>query len=134
MQTIDRNGLDEFTLAYIEAMLWSTNDESTPDGGEPFDANYCVDDLDDELLANIVADCNAFRAEFPNKFLVRACLGRYNPIEQAGHDFWLTRAGHGCGFWETSDWREAAGKRMTAYCKEVGETYIYLGDDGKIYA
>lgn len=28
---------DAFTSAYIECALWSTNDESTPQGGEPLE-------------------------------------------------------------------------------------------------
>ena len=127
-----RHRLDAFVLSYIEAMLWSTNDESDESGGEPFDANYSVDDIDDDLLVKIVADCSAFRAKFGDDYLIANCLGRYDPIEQAGHDFWLTRAGHGCGFWETSDWKPAAGKRMTAYCEKVGEFYIFAGDNGKV--
>jgi hypothetical protein len=129
---VDRENLDLFALSYVEAMLWSTNDESDESGGDPMDSNYSVDDLDPDLIAEIVTDCAAFRAKFDDAFLRAACLGRYDAIEQAGHDFWLTRAGHGCGFWETSDWKEEAGAAMTAYCEEVGECYICIGDNGKV--
>ena len=42
--------LDAFTLAYIEAALWSSNDDSTPQGGEPLDANYGIKDIDPDTL------------------------------------------------------------------------------------
>jgi hypothetical protein len=139
-ELFDHNGeftamkLDNFTLAYIEAMLWSTNDESDESGGDPMDSNYSVDDIADSFLADIVADCAAFRREFSDEFIRAACLTRIDPIEQAGHDFWLTRAGHGVGFWETSDWSEEAGEAMTSYSTNAGEVWPYVGDDGKIYS
>ncbi len=52
--------------------------------------------------------------------------------EAAGHDFWLTRNGHGAGFWD-GDWPEPAATRLTASSKKYGEFNLYLGDDGKIY-
>ena len=36
--------LDDFTLAYIECALWASNDDSTPQGGDPLDSNYGIDD------------------------------------------------------------------------------------------
>lgn len=126
--SLNANNLDEFTRAYIGAMLWAENDES----GEPLDSNYSTEDIAAEFLAEIVADCAAFRAKFSDGFITDAYLGR-NAIRQAGHDFWLNRVGHGCGFWETSDWTQESGDAMDAYCKSVGEVYPYVGDDGKIY-
>ena len=44
--------MDDFTLAYIEAALWSTNDQSNEQGGEPLDKNYTIDDIDAAALAS----------------------------------------------------------------------------------
>ena len=55
--------LDDFTLAYIEAALWSSNDDSTPQGGEPLDANYGIDDIDPDTLAAMIEDCRRFQEE-----------------------------------------------------------------------
>ena len=49
----------------------------------------------------------------------------------AGHDFWFTGCGHGCGFWD-GDWPEA-GNRLTEACKKYPEVGLYVGDDGLIY-
>jgi hypothetical protein len=122
--------LDKFTLAYIEAALWSTNDESTPRGGEPLDANYSIDDIAPVTLATMVADCKEFQ---------RVCgVPSYNnPLwsnaELAGHDFWLTRNGHGSGFWD-GDLPEDVSDRLTAASHEYGEFDLYVGDDGAIHA
>src|SRR5947207_1530025 len=55
--------LDTFTASYLEAALWSTMDESTPEGGEPMDANFGLTDLSPETLERIKADCAAFQTQ-----------------------------------------------------------------------
>lgn len=115
---LNLNDLDAFTRAYMECALWSTNDESTPEGGEPMDANYAITDIADETVSVMRADCDKFQAE--NAKDIR---GRDS---QAGHDFWLTRNGHGAGFWETPDWPKWAGKRLTAAAKAFGEFDLFV--------
>lgn len=116
--------MDEFTRQYIETALWSTNDESTPAGGVPMDANYDADDIHPDTLARMKADCAAFQAAHADDI---AC----DP-SQAGHDFWLTRNGHGAGFWD-GDWPEEVGGRLTTASKEAGTYNLLVGDDGMIH-
>jgi len=126
--------LDEFTLAYIECALWSTNDESTPAGGEPLDTNYAVDSLTPETLESIAADCKRFQEENADDIAAGPDHPEYTAAaERAGHDFWLTRNGHGAGFWD-GDWGDELGERLTAACKKYGEVNLYVGDDGLIYS
>lgn len=47
--------------------------------------------------------------------------------EQIGHDFWLTRNGHGAGFWDR-DLGEI-GEKLTAICKEFVAVNVF--DDEK---
>ncbi len=120
--------LDAFTRAYIEAALWSTNDESDERGGEPMDANYDIYDIEPDTLAKLAADCAKFQAENA------ADLALYNhpqwtAAELGGHDFWLTRNGHGCGFWDRNDCLpEDAGQRLTDAAHAYGEVYLEVGD------
>lgn len=99
--------LDEFTRAYIEAALWSSSD--TRPGEEeprPLDDGLSVDDFAQETLDAMIADCAKFQADNATDIStgsVRGSNGDYSDVERAGHDFWLTRAGHGCGFWD-GDW------------------------------
>jgi hypothetical protein len=53
-------------------------------------------------------------------------------VTHAAHDFWLTRNGHGAGFWD-GDWPDEVGRKLTALSKEFGEQWHYVGDDGLIY-
>jgi len=123
--------LDNFTLAYIEAALWSSTDESTEDGGEPLDKNYDLDDIADETLAKIIKDCKEFQEKYADLLDCEPST-RYPKDEQAGHDFWLTRNGHGCGFWD-GDWPEPQATKLTEASKKFGECWLYVGDDNLIY-
>ena len=116
--------LDRFTLAYIECALWSSSDESTPSGGEPMDRNYSLSDISEETLQRMIEDCASLRSQ--------ADLTDY-PTENAGHDFWLTRNGHGAGFWENNFGTEAQCEELTALAKQFGAFDLYIGDDGEIH-
>lgn len=127
--------LDNFTLAYIECALWSTNDESDESGesgGVPLDENYSIDDLAPEALEAMIADCERFQKENAADIADGPDAPNYTASERAGYDFWLTRNGHGAGFWD-GDWEEEAGERLTAASEAFGEFYLYVGDDGLIY-
>lgn len=123
----------EFFQAYLDAALWASMDQSTPSGGRPLDDNYTVDDIHPDTRGKMEADCDRFWDECGHLIEAEgACLAG-GAAAQAGHDFWLTRNGHGAGFWETPDWREAEGEQLTAACKRFGECDLYVGDDGHIH-
>jgi len=115
---------DRFTRAYIACALWSTNDESDESGGVPLDDNYDPDDIDPATLACMFDDCARFQKENARD------IG--DDDEHAGYDFWLTRNGHGAGFWD-GDWPEDAGERLTKACDGYGTFDLYVGDNGVIY-
>ena len=126
--------LDAFTRAYVEAALWSTNDESDERGGEPLDKNYGVEDIAPETMELIVEDCADFQERFGRLIEdddPKVVHGEYDRWEKAGHDFWLTREGHGAGFWD-GDWPKH-GDELTEAAKSYGEFELYVGDDGAIY-
>lgn len=129
--------LDGFTQGYITAALWAETDESDPEtGGDPFDQNYSHADIATETLVQMVADCAKFqadnRADLEAAYPLIVTRGG-TPEEYAGHDFWLTRRGHGSGFWD-GDWPGEIGGRLTKASKAFRDCYLYVGDDGKIYA
>jgi hypothetical protein len=129
------HGLDAFIASYIETALWSSNDNSDPEtGGDPLDANYSADDLSDECRAAMERDCATFYAAHSATWRGAYAhpVGYYTDDEYAAHDFWLTRNGHGAGFWD-GDWSEPAAKVLTDASKAFGEVHLYVGDDGKIY-
>jgi hypothetical protein len=125
--------LDTFTEAYITTALWS----SVTDAGDPMDQDYSQSDISPEALAQIVADCQQFQTEHA-QLLSDAidagvkCGPDFDATGRAGHDFWLTRCGHGAGFWD-GDWAEPFGDQLTDAAKAFGECTLYVGDDGQLY-
>ena len=129
--------LDEFTRHYIICALWAENDQSDPEtGGNPLDDNYTIDNVAPECLEVMIADCSKFQMENVDDIAAwkepGAKHGGHSAEEMAGYDFWLTRNGHGAGFWD-GDWDEEVGKRLTTASDKFGCVNLIIGDDGKIY-
>lgn len=125
-QPVDYDALDSFTKAYIESALWS----STTDDDEPLDRNYDIDDIHHDTIKEMAKDCKQF--QFDNaKLLQQAYQNPAYTEANAGHDFWLTRNGHGAGFWDRG--LGTVGKLLTDASKGYGEYDLYVGDDGFIY-
>jgi hypothetical protein len=121
---------DEFTRGYIETALWSSTDESDPSGGEPMDKNYDIRDLAPSCLQAMTEDCAKFQAE--NAELLAAASEQDGQDDfRQGHDFWLTRCGHGAGYWD-GDY-PTTGDGLTEASKAFGNVDIYVGDDDMIY-
>jgi hypothetical protein len=119
--------LDSFTQGYVEAMFFT----STGDDGEAFAEGFS--DLAPETLARIIADCAKFQEGAAWLRAVNAAKGYDFPGEaDAGRDFWFTRNGHGCGFWD-GDWPEPHAEQLTDAARTFGYVDAYLGDDGKVY-
>ena len=129
--------LSAFVLAYIEAMLWVgmlCGDSDCNDCGSHGD-DYSVEDIAPDTMAEILRDCENFQASCGSAIDVWG-------TEQAGHDFYLTRNGHGAGFWDRTTCADASfsresvaklGKRLTDAAHVYGSFSLYVGDDGKLY-
>lgn len=111
---------DVFTEAYIRAALFSETDSE----GDALDANHDVHSIHPDTLAKMQRDCAAFQ---------EAHSGTTDDESQAGHDFWLTRNGHGAGFWDGA-WPEPLATELTNAARYFGECYLYIGDDGLIHS
>lgn len=114
-----------FLAAYLEALAFT---ERGPDSDIPPDA-----ELSPDALEQCRADCQLFwdvagdviRDAGPN-------LGRWPAPEMAGHDMWLTRNGHGAGFWD-GDWPDDTGQLLTDLARLMGEVDVCEGDDGRVH-
>jgi len=126
--------LDDFTLGYLEAALWASTDESDESGGLPLDRNYGIEDIADECLQAAIADCQRFQ-EQNYELLGEADYSRseYSDDEMAGHDFFLTRNGHGVGYWDREFSDDTVGDALTKAAEAFSEVDFYVGDDGLIY-
>jgi len=122
--------LNEMLRAYAVCALWSSTDEDC----EPLDKRYSVDDIAPETMQSMRADCEDF-AKSNHNDLIEYCVAmkrrEWSGEEMAGHDFWLTRNGHGAGFWDRG--LGAMGDRLTRAAKVYSSVDLYAGDDGLIY-
>ena len=83
---LTKNELD-FALSYFECMLWAD---------EPEGAGMDLSDLEPDYLRGQLFECIAFYLKY--EYVLSDEI-----IEQAGHDLWLSRQGHGAGFWDRGD-------------------------------
>ena len=114
--------LETVVQHYITALLWS---ETTDDG-------YPLDSTDYELSQAAIntaeGDCESFLetarydiAKLPDDWYTAA---------QLGHDFLLTRNGHGVGFWDRG--LGDLGQQLTAAAQSYGTIHAFINDDFKI--
>lgn len=129
----------------FEGDAWSAAYHLSFGPGEPDDAldkRYDIEHISHQGMMTILSDCKKFQSDnretlekaYADESIKVNSSGRYGGAASAGHDFWLTRNGHGCGFWD-GDWEGAEyyGDILTAASKKFKELKPYVGDDGKIY-
>lgn len=119
-----------FFDGYMTAALWSStygeNGENHMDDGKHH--------LAAEARIEMLKDCADFISFCENQQInpfPEYNKGEYSNEELSGHDFWLTRNGHGCGYWDRG--LGNMGKTLTGAAKTFGCCDLYLGDDGFIY-
>lgn len=119
--------LDEMVTAYIAASLWAglaeypaeeyaSTDPDHHSNPEPLEDFFSDADIAQSDRDQIVADCRDFAT-------ANAADLADMDAGQAGHDFYLTRNGHGAGFWDRG--LGALGERLTRACKPYGESALY---------
>ncbi len=130
------NELDKIVHAYQVCALWSSTDDD--EDCTPLDKNYGVEDIAPESTLQMIQDVADFvRANYTDYKLYVETMARQlenwdSAIEYFGHDFWLTRNGHGAGFWDRG--LKDLGDRLSNAAEVYGSVYLYVGDDGEIYS
>ncbi len=126
MNTQDKLHRDSFIKAFFACALWATNDNADPSGGEPLENNFSESDFDPMTKAKLTIDCQLFMD-------AQSVNITDHPAEDAGHDFFLSRNGHGAGFFEHEHGTKEQGNALQEAARSFGEASIYVGDDGKLY-
>tara|TARA_R110001606_G_scaffold47376_2_gene120582 strand:+ start:4577 stop:5317 length:741 start_codon:yes stop_codon:yes gene_type:complete len=107
---------DNFVTAYISAA-----EELADDEFEDGDIDW-----NPEALAQMEKDAETFYSKAEKLLQTLDADPR-----QHGYDFWLTRNGHGAGFWDRG--YGEAGDKLSAFAEKFGQVTVYKGDDGKAY-
>lgn len=132
--------MDEFTKAYVISALWLGVEYKHGDPRSDSDraSDFEPDDIEPETLKEMISDCADFLKA--NRATIDAAIATgevvygpdFGPMGRAGHDFWLTRNGHGAGFWD-GDWPEPMADTLSEAARECGEYSLMMGDAGGIY-
>ena len=125
MKTTTDTTLDNFTQAYLVCALWSENDDSDT----PLENNYHIEQLASVAMDTAKQDCALFQKQ--NEELLSQMYAAGHKPEQAGHDLWLTRNGHGAGFWDRG--MGDLGNKLADAARDFKTTDLYVGDDGQLY-
>ena len=120
-----------FAKAYLVCALWSSvqcDEEGT--NCVPLDDLYDTDDIAITARIEQMDECTAFCLANLDDLTTAVSSPAYT-WEQAGHDFWLTRCGHGAGFWDRG--LGDVGDRLSEAASLCGNIDPYIGDDGLVY-
>lgn len=128
---------DEYVTAFIQGyaacMLWANTIVYNPETHEPTDDSvepewwqdgsdmWALDAFGADSQASIREDCESFISGNVEDL-------RNLDAGQAGHDFALTRNGHGAGFWDRG--LGEVGERLTAASKPYGSSTASMPSDG----
>ena len=127
------NKLKDFIYGYKLTALWSSSDNDKTDC-EFLDERFSIDDFDNDARNTIESDClkfitsNKYDLEIYSDSITYNIHESLSAWEVAGHDFWLTRNGHGAGFWDRLGLDETIGKRLSDSSQSFGECDIYVND------
>jgi hypothetical protein len=127
--SVNWKDLDPFTRGYVEAALWA----STADDDTPLDRDHDWRDISVESFAAIAEDCRQFQERY-RELLDRASeeIPRRDDAHH-GHDYFLTRNGHGAGFWDRG-YTDTLGQALTDAAHAEGMDDWYIGDDERVHS
>ena len=109
---------------YLEAMAFTEMHSDNPELKD-----RTPDDLSDEARNSIASDLIHFLMQ--HGALIEQYMMGGQSAAQLGHDIWLTRNRHGVGFWDRG--LGDLGDKLTKAAHTLGESCVYLGDDGKVW-
>ncbi|MFK0015709.1 hypothetical protein [Streptomyces sp. NPDC091027] len=122
---ISEDYVQAFTLSALQSALWADAMPDEEDGEMGLgDAaqQYDLSDMDEKSREEFLGYCRDF------------CVSNFDDLadispERAGHDFWMTSQGHGCGFWD-GDYPAELGDRLTQASKPYHFDSVWVWDSG----
>lgn len=133
--------MEEWFTSYVGCALWSSHNYDSdadsksfdPDASESMDGDYDSDDLTPESAASCREDIVDFIHSCTSQGIDLAAIGgnpQWGAHEQHAHDLWLTRNGHGAGFWDRG--YGEVGDKLSEIAKLMGSKDASPAGDGKV--
>ena len=122
-----RSAFHTFRRHYLACALWTANDGENDE--IQLDRYFSTDDISRDWRQQATRDCLSFYRDNAATWRAHGWSD-----EQAGHDFSLTRNGHGSGFWDRHFRGEyetgecPAGRALSDACKPYGESDLTAWD------
>lgn len=125
---------------YFECALWTTSEYD--ENGEclgSLDENFGLEDISFQALLqsarelkSFIGLCNSEDPELIGYYINHLAPDGCDGAESFGYDFFLTRNGHGSGFWDRGNYRDEndqkAGKVLTELAESFGSADFYVDD------
>ena len=147
--------LSDVTVQYLETILWAETvslpvpEEELVNGcmdvdldhplcgvskSDHLDDHFCINDFTVELLERAERDCVKFFDRAKAAGLIERAH-RFADDTTIAYDFWLTRQGHGAGFWDGNyrDDVDDVGSALSPVAVEFGECSVIIGEDGRVH-
>lgn len=121
--TIPTNG-DVMTMlrAYLDCAVWLIDEEYGRDDGQPWSRADLARAAEKAAYADVLGFLTANADDIGEHF------------DHAGHDLWLTRNGHGTGFWDREEiYGEEEAARLSEAATAYGGCDLYPDDDGLLH-
>jgi len=112
----------DMTRGYLVTAAWADGHTATTDTGDT--VTVTADMFDAATVAAAYGTCTTFLA----MHMAELETG-HDDWGQHGHDLWLTRQGHGTGFWDRG-YPADISRRITEAARELGEAAVDISDDG----
>ena len=119
--------LDSFTRGYLECALWTTDND---DGNNMLNAGKTFADFSVRSLIDAKTVCEKFQKD--NEEDLAVYFENWKD-DFAGHDLWLSRNGHGAGFFDREIGNESVSKRLQERARGCGQQDVIAGDDGQLH-
>ena len=114
----------DMTRGYLAAAAWADGHAATTDTDDA--VIVTADMFDAATVAAALGTCAAFLAVH-----MTALETGHDDWGQHGHDLWLTRQGHGTGFWDRG-YPADISRQLTGAARDLGETSIYISDGAAV--
>lgn len=127
---VQQGVIAEIARGYLVCQLWAQRDPDRED--ELLDAHYGLDNLAPRVWGELEAELGVLLGPHEAQVELYGQRREHNPAdgtvwEHFGHDFYLTREGHGSGFWDRG--LGDLGDYLTTVARQAGEA-VELFDPG----
>lgn len=151
LKDLSQKDANEILKGYVEAALWTEEemleDEATAEiDDEMSDVDkiialkgkidskdfkyFAEEDVDVDSKISAYLDIKTFIQKAGDEAVKEAIEKR--GLFQFGMDFWLTRNGHGVGFWDRG-YSDENQKKLVQAAEDMRSKNLYVGDDLKLY-